>query len=113
MGWFFSDKHETSVSMNEPNGDQQSSNYEVAEAWLREQSDDQRITALVRHYDIAEVTDHIHSFAGVQINDEETVEIVSKLRREYGVRPLQCHEMPGYISPDEDPEDRKSTRLNS
>lgn len=87
--------------------DEQDDDEQQAEAYLREQTpDEQHITALVRHYAIEEVTDDIEWRAGIKLSDEQTVRIVQKLRNEYGCGPIAEYNKPGYISPEDYPEDQ-------
>lgn len=83
---------------------------EIAEDWLREDCNEEHISALVRHYAIAEVTDEIERVTGVQIRDQETTKIVQKLRDEYGCGPIAEYNLPGYVDPDDYPEDQEASR---
>jgi hypothetical protein len=83
----------------------------TAEEYLREQSsDEQHITALVRHYAVEEVTDDIERRTGVSLYDDETVGIVQKLRSEYGMGPIDEYNMPGYVDLSDYPEDQEERR---
>ncbi len=82
----------------------------AAEEYLSSKCSNEHITALVRHYAVGEVTDDIERFAGVSLNDGETTEIVQKLRNQYGMGPISEGNMPGYVDPDDYPEDQADQR---
>lgn len=81
-----------------------------AEAWLREGIEDNHITAYLRHYPVSDVVDRYEDATGKQISDEEMTRVVAKLRDECGIRPLEEHEMAGYVSPEDIEEDRAATQ---
>ena len=89
------------------NNDSSQEDLATAEEYLREQSSDEHITALVRHYAIEEVTDDIERRAGISLRDQETVGIVQKLRSEYGMPSIDEWNMPGYVDPSDYPEDQE------
>lgn len=87
--------------------DERDDDEQRAEGYLRSQtSNEQHITALVRHYAIEEVTDDIERRAGIKLSDEQTVRVVQKLRDEYGCGPIAEYNLPGYIDSNDYPEDQ-------
>src|SRR5260370_37475116 len=82
----------------------------TAEEYLSAKCSDEHITALVRHYQIEEVTDDIQRFAGASLRDSETAQVVQKLRDKYGMGLIADYNMPGYIDPDDYPEDQADRR---
>ncbi|HEX7737208.1 MAG TPA: hypothetical protein VF458_20350 [Ktedonobacteraceae bacterium] len=89
MGWF-SKKEEITIS--------------TAEAFIEEQS------CLYRHYAIEEVTDSIARHTGVSLNDEQTAAIVQGIRDRCGMGPIDEWNMPGFVDPDDYPEDQEARR---
>jgi hypothetical protein len=78
-------------------GKQQSSSQEAlstAEAYLRQDCNDTHISALVRHYHVAETTDIIEQFTGVSLNDKETAQLVQTIRDEYSLGPIEDYNQP-------------------
>lgn len=63
----------------------------IAEKFIRKGN------SLYRHYCISEVQSNVKQFTGVGITDAEAVEIVQKIRDEYGIGPIADYNMPGYI----------------
>ncbi len=63
----------------------------TAEACIREQA------PLYRHYHISEVEAVVCQFAGIELTDAEAVEIVQRIRDEYGMGPIADYNMPGYV----------------
>jgi len=53
--------------------------------------------ALYRHYCISEVQVVVSQFAGIDLTDDEAVEIVQKIRDEHRMGPIADYNMPGYI----------------
>ena len=85
---------------------------ETAENYIREQSED-RPSALIRHYCIGETTDILEQFAGVKLADQDTVQIIQKLRNEHGYGPIDDYNLPGYIDPESCPEDYTAEELEA
>jgi hypothetical protein len=86
------------------------SDEQIAEEYIRQDCNDTHISALVRHYDVEVTTDIVAQFTGVSLRDEQTAGVVQKLRNEYGLGPIAEHNMPGYVDPDDYPEDQEERR---
>lgn len=76
--------------------DDDSTRLETAEDFIHENS------ALYRHYCIEEVQGHVEQFTGVELSDEEAVNIVTRLRSQHGMGPISEWNMPGYVEDGED-----------
>lgn len=77
------------------------SDEQIAEEYIREDCDDDHISALVRHYHVDETTDIVQRFTGVSLTGEQTASIVQKVRDEYGLGPIDEWNQPGYVAEDE------------
>lgn len=87
--------------------DEGPSDVEIAEDYLRSLSpDDQHITALVRHYNASAIADSVERFAGALITDAQAVEIVERLRAEFGMPPMDEWNRPGFVDPGDYPADQ-------
>jgi hypothetical protein len=63
----------------------------TAEACIREQA------PLYRQYHISEVQVVVCQFAGIELTDDEAVEIVQSIRDEYNMGPIADYNMPGFV----------------
>lgn len=80
------------------------SDEQIAEAYLREDCDENYTPGSIRHYMIEEVTDDIERKTGVSLRDDQTVKIVQRIRDDYGYGPIQDFNMPGHVDETDDEE---------
>jgi len=99
MGWF---KHL----------DEQTEEEQRAEEYILEDctEDGSRVSALVRHYAVGETADILERHAGVRLTDTQTANVVQRLRDRYGMGPIDEHNQPGYVDPDDYPDDQDQQR---
>lgn len=76
----------------------------IAEAYLREDCDENYTPGSIRHYMIEEVTDDIERKTGIALRDDQTVKIVQRIRNDYGYGPIAESNLPCYVNPDDYPD---------
>src|SRR5690348_6923509 len=88
------------------------SDEEIAEEYLRGECEPGvYYPGSIRHYHVSEVADNIERQTGARLTDAQTTRIVQKIRNEAGMGPIDAWNMPGYVDPDDYPEDQENTRV--
>lgn len=92
--------------------DEQTEEEQQAEEYILQDctEDGSHVSALVRHYHVSETADILERHAGVRLTDAQTGNIVQRLRDKYGMGPIDEYNQPGYVDPDDYPEDQEAQR---
>jgi hypothetical protein len=80
------------------------SDEQIAESYLRSMCDEEYTPGSIRHYMIEEVTDDIERKTGIALRDDQTVEVVQRIRDDYGYGPIAESNLPCYVNPDDYPD---------